>query len=94
MTRADYAYEVLQDGIRAEGGIVPCQNYPDLFFPETHDNGGSKDYSPTAAKKLCRECPVLLECADYAIEAEEEYGVWGGMSANERRKLRARKTRR
>ena len=94
MSHADYLYQVLQEAIQDEGGIVPCQNYPDLFFPETHDNGGSKDYSPTTAKKLCQTCPVLLQCAGYALEAREEYGVWGGMSANERKALYVRKARR
>jgi len=36
------------------------------------------------AKKLCESCPVITECAEYAINAMEPYGVWGGLSPRER----------
>jgi WhiB family transcriptional regulator, redox-sensing transcriptional regulator len=94
VTNADYAYEILQEAIREEGGEVPCQAYPDLFFPEQHDKDGPRDYAPAQAKKLCQGCPVMLQCGQYAIEAREEFGVWGGMSAYERKKLYVRKARR
>ena len=67
-------------------GEVPCQNYPDLFFPETGGNG-------SAAKALCQSCPVKLQCLDYALKAGEDHGVWGGLNAHERGKIRnARRT--
>jgi WhiB family redox-sensing transcriptional regulator len=94
MSNVGKLYDDLQRAIEAEGGQVPCQAYPDLFFPETHDNGGSKDYAPQSAKKLCRSCPVIWECGEYALEAREDFGVWGGMSAIERKKLNVRKPRR
>lgn len=54
---------------------------PDLWFPEGPSGG-------FAAKKLCRTCPVITECLEYALENGEMFGIWGGMSTNERLKLR------
>lgn len=54
---------------------------PDLFFPERGD--------PTAeAKAVCRACPVRQQCLDHALANREKFGVWGGMSERERRRLR------
>ena len=39
------------------------------------------------AKEICRMCPVLAECREYAISIREPHGVWGGMSEQERRAL-------
>lgn len=55
-----------------------------IFFPET----GS---GVAQARQLCRRCPVKDDCLDYALEANEHYGVWGGASERERRRMRARR---
>jgi WhiB family redox-sensing transcriptional regulator len=52
----------------------------DLFFPE---KGGSTAVS----KRVCAACPVRSECLDYALQNEERFGIWGGLSERERRKL-------
>jgi WhiB family redox-sensing transcriptional regulator len=52
----------------------------DLFFPE---KGGST----REAKQICRECTVAAECLDYALSHGERFGIWGGMSERQRRKL-------
>ena len=54
---------------------------PDTFFPE---KGGST----REAKRICNDCPVKAECLEYALENDERFGIWGGMSERERRKLR------
>ena len=54
---------------------------PEVFFPP---KGGSAK----AARAICAGCPVRTECLTYAIENDEKYGVWGGLSEYERRKLR------
>ena len=54
---------------------------PDVFFPE---KGGST----REAKRICGECPVRDECLEYALEEDERFGIWGGMSERERRKLK------
>jgi len=59
-----------------------CKDRTDIeFFPELGSNG-------TQAKKFCRPCPVKSECLQYAIDNNLNDGVWGGMSAIERRTLK------
>ena len=41
-----------------------------------------------AAKKVCRGCPVRIDCLLYATETQQEYGVWGAATEPERRRLR------
>ena len=53
----------------------------DLFFAE---HGGSV----ARAKAICRDCPVRAACLDGAMRRNEQFGVWGGLSVNERRALR------
>lgn len=47
-----------------------------------------------AAKRVCQSCPVKQDCANYAIDTGERFGVWGGMSQQELRKKRRRFTSR
>ena len=54
---------------------------PDLFFPE-------RGASTRAAKGICRECTVQAECLEFAIVSSEKFGIWGGMSERERRRIR------
>ncbi|MGH9654937.1 MAG: WhiB family transcriptional regulator [Bryobacteraceae bacterium] len=48
-----------------------------------------------AARQICRGCPVLSECADFAVRAlpHRAAGMWGGMTPNQRRKARSRTQR-
>ena len=55
----------------------------DCFFPE---KGGST----RAAKRICQTCSVQAECLDYALENDERFGIWGGLSERERRRLKRR----
>lgn len=58
-----------------------CRNaHPDIFHPE---QGGSI----REAKQICSQCPVIQECLDYALEHDERFGVWGGLSERERRHM-------
>jgi WhiB family redox-sensing transcriptional regulator len=59
---------------------------PDLFFP-VGVTGPAVDQI-AAAKAVCGECPVRAECLDFAITTNQEYGIWGGTSEEERRVLR------
>ena len=54
---------------------------PDLFFPE-------RGASTREAKEVCRGCVVREDCLDYAIANGEKFGIWGGMSERERRRVR------
>jgi WhiB family redox-sensing transcriptional regulator len=53
----------------------------ELFFPE---KGGST----REAKAICRRCPVIDDCLEYSMEHSEKWGIWGGLSERERRRLR------
>lgn len=54
---------------------------PDIFFP---DRGAST----RKAKELCNACEVQEHCLEYAIVNAEKFGIWGGLSERERRKIR------
>ncbi len=57
------------------------QAEPDTFFPE---KGGST----REAKRICAGCDVRAECLDYALDNDERFGIWGGMSERERRRVK------
>lgn len=59
------------------------QTDPEAFFPE---RGGSA----SKAKAVCGRCDVRAECLAYALDTGEKFGIWGGLSEQERRKLKSR----
>ena len=60
-----------------------AQTDPEAFFPE---KGGST----REAKRICLGCEVRSECLEYALQHDERFGIWGGLSERERRKLKKR----
>ncbi|MFC7403073.1 WhiB family transcriptional regulator [Citricoccus sp. GCM10030269] len=60
-----------------------AQTDPESFFPEK--GGSTRD-----AKKVCSACTVRSECLEYALGNDERFGIWGGLSERERRRLRKR----
>ncbi|WP_456946824.1 WhiB family transcriptional regulator [Geodermatophilus sp. SYSU D00697] len=54
---------------------------PEAFFPE---KGGST----REAKRVCAGCPVRSQCLEFALANDERFGIWGGLSERERRRLR------
>ncbi|CAN5139673.1 hypothetical protein BH20ACT5_BH20ACT5_22810 [soil metagenome] len=58
-----------------------AQTDPESFFPE---KGGST----REAKKICTGCEVKSECLEYALAHDERFGIWGGLSERERRRLK------
>ena len=54
---------------------------PEAFFPE---KGGST----REAKRICSACTVREECLEYALSNDERFGIWGGLSERERRRLK------
>jgi WhiB family redox-sensing transcriptional regulator len=70
------------DELEWQVGAVCAQTDPEAFFPE---RGGST----RGAKRICSGCGVRAECLDYALAHDERFGVWGGLSERERRRLRA-----
>ncbi|MBU6213702.1 MAG: WhiB family transcriptional regulator [Actinomycetales bacterium] len=64
---------------------------PELFFPI--GNTGPALHQIEAAKQICRICPVISECLQWALDTGQEAGVWGGASEDERRMMRRRAQR-
>lgn len=60
-----------------------AQTDPEAFFPE---KGGST----REAKRVCLSCEVRSECLEYALAHDERFGIWGGLSERERRRLKRR----
>ena len=58
-----------------------AQTDPEAFFPE---KGGST----REAKRICLGCEVRGECLEYALANDERFGIWGGLSERERRRLK------
>lgn len=55
---------------------------PEIFFPEVGEKSA-------IAKSICqRTCTVLEECLKYALDKDEKFGIWGGMSTRERKRLK------
>ena len=68
-------------------GDASCKDLdPNLFFP-IGVTGPAVDQI-AAAKSICSDCPVRRECLDFAITTNQEFGVWGGTTEDERRILR------
>lgn len=64
-------------------GAALCSADPDTFFPE----GRGAPYREKEVAKLCKGCPYLIECRQFAIE-NDEWGVWGGTTREERKVMR------
>jgi WhiB family redox-sensing transcriptional regulator len=60
-----------------------AQTDPEAFFPE---KGGST----REAKRVCLACEVRAECLEYALANDERFGIWGGLSERERRRVKKR----
>ena len=73
--------------------LAACRDVDtDLFFPVGVT--GPAELQIAQAKALCRRCPAREACLAFAIRTNQEYGVWGGASEDERRAIRRRLARR
>ena len=69
--------------------LAECRDSdPTLFFPV--GSTGPAVAQIAAAKEICGSCPVNEDCLQYALETNQEAGVWGGYAEDERRRLRKR----
>ncbi len=88
---ADLMNNLLTTSTENVFGVAPAENWqdfanclgvdPDLFFPE-------RGASTREAKEVCRGCVVREDCLEYALANGEKFGIWGGMSERERRRIR------
>lgn len=74
MTAPKFVHEFWMDA-----GLC-AQTDPDAFYPE-------KGETTRDAKRICVRCVVSDDCLAYAIRRQEPYGIWGGLSERERRRL-------
>ena len=91
MVTSDQLYERLNNGIRfllRENGSGPaCAGRGDIFFLENLFEPASRQAAEDYAKALCKDCPLLRACGEYALAANESEGIWAGMNPSERRIL-------
>ena len=59
---------------------------PDLFFPV--GTTGNALVQIDRAKEVCDQCPVKVDCLDYALETNQDSGIWGGLDEEQRRAIR------
>ena len=63
-------------------------NHSHLFFPpSTFERKDERERRELRARAICRVCPVMSECLEYAMRIREPYGIWGGFTESERRDL-------
>lgn len=70
------------DGWKAQGRCAETD--PEVFFPETGKN------TLRDAQRVCKGCEVKDRCLEWALAADERYGVWGGVGERERERMRKR----
>lgn len=56
----------------------------DLFYHPPGESRRTKTQRINHAKTICHTCPVIAECAEWALNTREPYGIWGGLSEDER----------
>lgn len=68
-------------------GEVECSTVPDIYYSEDYVDTHYRAQEIELAKEICNRCPILVDCRDYGIMANETYGIWGGLTPLERRPL-------
>lgn len=83
----------LHEAITDNGG-VECEQLPDIFFPEEFYRRGSDvvtvRIATDTAREICMRCPVMAKCLKVGMF--EEFGIWGGTTPEQRKKLRRTRT--
>src|SRR6266511_746616 len=80
--KADARPTALKAG--SEGGAMTAMTTTTVFRVEP------EPWYARAAKRICQTCVVQVECLEYALANDERFGIWGGMSERERRRLKKR----
>ena len=58
-----------------------------LFYHPYNERNEARENRIAQAKAICRQCPVRTACADHALRVREPYGIWGGLSEDERARI-------
>lgn len=94
-------FEALMYGVLPDAGAEQTVNWrnsasckdtsPDLFFP-VGQTGPAIEHIANA-KAVCESCAVSIECLEYALMTNQDAGIWGGLTEDERRKIRRERRR-
>lgn len=63
----------------------------EVFFHPFEERRNKKAQRINQAKSVCQTCPVVTECRNYALQTVEPYGIWGGLSEEERARILGRR---
>jgi WhiB family redox-sensing transcriptional regulator len=72
-----------------------CRAYENILFfgPEQGESDIERQNREARAKAICHQCPVIEPCLEFAMETNQKYGIWGGLSDKERASLKRRRAR-
>ncbi len=71
-----------------------CKEYDNvMFFGEEGESELEKQAREARAKAVCQRCPVSEPCLEFAMETNQKYGIWGGLTDKERASLKRRRAR-
>lgn len=74
--------------------LAACNEYDNvLFFGEEGESELEKQARERRAKAVCHRCPVQDPCLEFAMETNQKYGIWGGLTDKERASLKRRRAR-
>ena len=65
------------------------QSDPELWFPERESDDDADGFSQVReARRICRRCPVRLDCLGYSLARNDRFGMWGGLTYGQRKQVR------
>jgi WhiB family redox-sensing transcriptional regulator len=72
-----------------------CRDYDNVLFfgPDQGESELEKQSREASAKAVCQRCPVSEPCLEFAMETNQKYGIWGGLTDKERASLKRRRAR-
>ena len=72
-----------------------CREHDNLLFfgPDQGESELEKQGREARAKAICQRCPVSAPCLEFAMETNQKYGIWGGLTDKERASLKRRRAR-
>jgi len=77
--------QIVNSELWMEKAACKDDEFADLFFHPEGERGVEKELRDRKAKKVCKSCSVISNCLDFVVKHKEPYGVWGGLSEDDRR---------
>jgi hypothetical protein len=65
--------------LQSDNGGTPCEENPDLFYPEDFESQDMQRMARKVAKAICKECPLMQQCREFGIMSNAPYGIFGGI---------------